>query len=121
MALAYFLAASLLNSSDLAPVQTILPDVKMRAVVLGSLIRIITAANLLGLYSAFRQLMAMVLRSSLHRSASLDEWLFNIRVDDDGVYKTEGNVSQPKANWASSICVAQCCAQWDQREMNKVQ
>jgi hypothetical protein len=65
MALQYFLAASLLNSSDFAPVQTILPDVKIRAVVLGSLILIITAANLLGLYSAFLQFRAIFLRSSL--------------------------------------------------------
>merc|ERR1719427_679370 len=62
---AYFLAANLLSSSDLAPVQTILPEVKIKAVVLGSLILIITAANLLGLYSAFLACRAIFFRSSL--------------------------------------------------------
>ena len=52
--LAYFLAASLERSSLLAPVHTILPELKMRAVVRGSLMRMITAANRFGLYSAFR-------------------------------------------------------------------
>ena len=72
MAFEYFLAASLLNSSDLAPVQTILPDVKIRAVVLGSLILIMTAANLLGLYSAFLQFKAILLRSNLHPKFAVD-------------------------------------------------
>lgn len=63
--LEYFLAASLLSSSDLAPVQTILPELKIKAVVLGSLIRMITAAKRLGLYSAFLQFKAIFLKSSL--------------------------------------------------------
>ena len=78
--LAYFLAASLLSSSDLAPVQTILPrnfqynwithhamvpELNISAVVLGSLILMITAANLLGLYSAFLACRAIFFRSSL--------------------------------------------------------
>ena len=42
---AYFLDASRESSSDLAPVTTILPDANIRAVVLGSLIRITTAAK----------------------------------------------------------------------------
>ncbi len=42
---AYFLDANFESSSDLAPVTTILPDAKMRAVVLGSRIRMMTAAN----------------------------------------------------------------------------
>lgn len=50
---AYFLAASRESSSLLAPVHTILPDENIRAVVLGSLILIMTAANRFGLYSAF--------------------------------------------------------------------
>ncbi len=50
-------------SSDLAPVTTILPEAKMSAVVLGSRIRMMTAANRLGLYSAFRACSAIVLRS----------------------------------------------------------
>jgi hypothetical protein len=36
-----------------APVHTIFPELKIKAVVLGSLILIITAANRFGLYSAF--------------------------------------------------------------------
>jgi hypothetical protein len=43
---AYFLAACFEASSVLAPVQTILPLANINAVVLGSLILIITAANL---------------------------------------------------------------------------
>jgi hypothetical protein len=66
MAFEYFFAASLLYSSDLAPVHTIFPDVKIKAVVLGSLILIMTAANLFGLYSAFLQFKAIFLKSSLH-------------------------------------------------------
>ena len=42
---AYFLEASLLSSSDFAPVTTILPDAKISAVVLGSRMRIMTAAK----------------------------------------------------------------------------
>jgi len=48
----------------LAPVITILPDEKINAVVLGSRIRMMTAAKRLGLYSAFLQLSAMFLSSS---------------------------------------------------------
>ena len=44
--LAYFLAASLDSSTLLAPVQTILPELKMSAVVRGTRMRMITAANL---------------------------------------------------------------------------
>lgn len=43
--LSHFLEASRESSSDLAPVTTIFPDAKMRAVVLGSRIRMMTAAN----------------------------------------------------------------------------
>ena len=42
-----------LPSSDLAPVTTILPEAKISAVVLGSRIRMMTAAKRFGLYSAF--------------------------------------------------------------------
>ncbi|KAH3664067.1 hypothetical protein OGAPHI_004781 [Ogataea philodendri] len=51
------------SSSDLAPVTTILPDAKISAVVLGSLIRIITAAKRFGLYSALRACSAIVFSS----------------------------------------------------------
>ena len=43
----------------------IVPELKIRAVVLGSLILMITAANLLGLYSAFLACRAIFFRSSL--------------------------------------------------------
>lgn len=42
---AYFRAASRESSSDLAPVTTTLPEAKTSAVVLGSRIRMMTAAN----------------------------------------------------------------------------
>lgn len=42
---AYLRAANFESSSDLAPVTTILPEAKIKAVVLGSRIRIITAAK----------------------------------------------------------------------------
>jgi len=41
----HFLEANLESSSDLAPVTTIFPEAKMRAVVFGSRIRMMTAAN----------------------------------------------------------------------------
>ena len=60
---AYLRAACLAASSDLAPVTTILPLLKMRAVVFGSRMRMITAANRFGLYSAFRAPVAIAFRS----------------------------------------------------------
>ncbi len=48
-----------------APVQTIFPELNIRAVVLGSLIRIMTAANRFGLYSAFLAWSAICFSSSL--------------------------------------------------------
>jgi len=42
---AYLREASFESSSDLAPVTTILPEAKMSAVVFGSRIRMMTAAN----------------------------------------------------------------------------
>ena len=66
MILAYFFAAYLDKSGFFAPVQTIFPDAKINAVVLGSLILIITAANLFGLYSALRHYNAILFRSNAH-------------------------------------------------------
>jgi hypothetical protein len=60
-----FLAAIKDYSSDLVPVQTILPDEKIKHVAFGSLILIIAAANLLGLYSTFFAFKAIFLKSSL--------------------------------------------------------
>jgi hypothetical protein len=64
IAFEYFLAASLDYSSDLAPVHTIFPEEKIKAVVFGSLILMITAAKRFGLYSALRQFKAIFLKSS---------------------------------------------------------
>ena len=72
IALEYFLAASLDYSSDLAPVHTIFPEEKIKAVVLGSLILIITAAKRLGLYSAFLQFRAIFLKSSFVPKLAVD-------------------------------------------------
>lgn len=47
------------------PGRTILPEAKMSAVLLGSLMRMITAAKRLGLYSALRACRAMDFKSSL--------------------------------------------------------
>ena len=60
---AYLRLASLLSSSDLAPVTTILPEANTRAVVFGSRIRMMTAAKRFGLYSAFLACRAIVFRS----------------------------------------------------------
>ena len=60
----YLRAAFLLCSSLLAPVQTILPEEKMSAVVFGSRMRMMTAAKRFGLYSALRADMAIFFRSS---------------------------------------------------------
>ena len=70
--LAYFLAAKRLSSSLLAPVQTIFPELKTKAVVLGSLIRIITAAKLLGLYSAFLTWETIFFKSNGHPRLTLE-------------------------------------------------
>lgn len=50
--------------------QTIFPEEKINAVVLGSLIRIMTAANRFGLYSAFRARIAMLFKSNFPQSRS---------------------------------------------------
>ncbi len=57
--------ASLDSSTPFAPVHTILPDAKMSAVLLGSRMRMMTAAKRLGLYSALRAPRAISFRSSL--------------------------------------------------------
>jgi hypothetical protein len=63
MLFAYLRAAFKLSSSLLAPVHTILPEAKIKAVVRGSLILIIAAAKRFGLYSMFWQRRAMSLKS----------------------------------------------------------
>ena len=60
-----FLAAYSQNSSDLAPVHTILPDANIKEVDFGSLMRMMQAANLRGLYSTFLALSAIFLKSNL--------------------------------------------------------
>ena len=51
---------------------TIFPELKIRAVVRGSRIRMITAAKRLGLYSALRACSAIFFRSSLHPKFTVD-------------------------------------------------
>ena len=74
---AYFLAANRLSSSLLAPVQTILPELKIKAVVLGSRILIITAAKRLGLYSAFLACKAILFKSRGHPRLTVDTMFCN--------------------------------------------
>lgn len=62
---AYLRAAKRESSSLLAPVHTILPELKIRAVVRGSRMRIITAAKRFGLYSALRACRAIFFKSNL--------------------------------------------------------
>lgn len=69
---AYLRAANLESSSLLAPVHTIFPDENIKAVVRGSLIRIITAAKRFGLYSALRACNAILLRSNLQFKFTVD-------------------------------------------------
>eukprot|EP00324_Dicrateria_rotunda_P000010 CAMPEP_0206164080 /NCGR_PEP_ID=MMETSP1474-20131121/14101_1 /ASSEMBLY_ACC=CAM_ASM_001110 /TAXON_ID=97495 /ORGANISM="Imantonia sp., Strain RCC918" /LENGTH=233 /DNA_ID=CAMNT_0053566779 /DNA_START=33 /DNA_END=732 /DNA_ORIENTATION=- len=61
---AYFRAAARAIGSDLAPVTTTFPLLKMSAVVFGSCIRMMTAEKRFGLYSELRACMAMAFRSS---------------------------------------------------------
>jgi len=53
-------------------VHIILPDANINAVVLGSLILMMTAANLFGLYSEFLQFKAILLKSRLHPKLIVD-------------------------------------------------
>lgn len=69
---AYLRAAKRESSSLFAPVHTIFPDENMRAVVRGSRIRIITAANRFGLYSALRACNAIFFRSNLQFKLTVD-------------------------------------------------
>uniref|UniRef100_A0A224Y0Z9 Uncharacterized protein n=1 Tax=Panstrongylus lignarius TaxID=156445 RepID=A0A224Y0Z9_9HEMI len=94
MILAYFLAASLESSSLFAPVQTILPELNIKAVVLGSRILMITAANLLGLYSAFLACNAIFFKSNLQPKLTVETIFCNCGMNpgsaDDGVIGVEG-------------------------------
>lgn len=69
---AYFLAARRESSSLLAPVHTILPDENINAVVLGSLILMITAAKRFGLYSALRACKAIFFKSNLQQRFTVE-------------------------------------------------
>ena len=62
----------MLARSDFAPVITILPVEKIKPVVFGSLILIITAEKRLGLYSAFLHHYAIFLRSSLQLRSAVE-------------------------------------------------
>lgn len=72
MILAYLRAARRESSSLFAPVQTILPEENIKAVVRGSRIRIMTAANRLGLYSALRACKAIFFKSSLQHKFTVE-------------------------------------------------
>ena len=88
MTRAYFRAASFDSFSLFAPVQTILPELNIKAVVLGSLILIMTAANrwrkisrkminrrwrlTFGLYSAFLACKAIFFKSNLQSKLTVD-------------------------------------------------
>jgi len=80
MILAYFLAASLESSSLFAPVHTIFPELKISAVVRGSRILIMTAANRFGLNSALRACKAIVFRSSRHPRFTVDTIFLEIKM-----------------------------------------
>ena len=67
---------SLNITMKLLPVQTIFPDEKINAVVRGSLILIITAANRFGLYSAFLACIAIFFKSSFPQSKSTVATIF---------------------------------------------
>lgn len=69
---AYFLLASVDCSIDLAPVTTILPLPNTKAVVLGSISLIITAANLFGMYSVLRPFHAIYCKFNLQLRLTVD-------------------------------------------------
>ena len=71
MILAYLRLASLQSYSDLAPVMTILPLLKMRPVVLGLRSRMITAAKRFGLYYVALPFQVIYLRSSLQPKSTV--------------------------------------------------
>lgn len=81
MILAYFRAAKRESSSLLAPVQTIFPLLNISAVVRGSLILIITAANRFGLYSAFLACNAIFFRSNLQFKFTVETMFLKSNVD----------------------------------------
>lgn len=63
----------------MAPVMTIFPVLNISAVVrVGSFILIITAANLLGLYSAFLHLNAMSFKSRSHLKFAVETKFYNL-------------------------------------------
>ena len=76
-----FLAASIASFSFLAPVTTIFPEAKIKAVVLGSRIRMTIPVNLRGLYSEFLVLQLICRRSSWHfKSTVATTFLENFNV-----------------------------------------
>ena len=60
-----------------APVQTIFPELNISAVVLGSRILMMTAANRFGLYSAFLAWRAIFFKSNLHPRLTVDTMFLN--------------------------------------------
>ena len=108
MTLAYLLDAMNESDSDLAPVHTIfpihsvlivdmqynnsnnksLPLENIRAVVLGALILIITAANLLGLYSAFLHFNAIYLSSRVQSKFTVLTTFWIVGYSDMSILKS---------------------------------
>lgn len=75
---ANFFEANKASLSFLAPVQTILPDLNIKAVVLGSRIRIIKPLNLAGLYSELRvREFILVNSNSVFKSTVATQFLKN--------------------------------------------
>ena len=68
---AYLLHAILASCSVFAPVTTNFPVLKMRAVVLGVRIRIVTAGNRFGLYSMLRACVEIYCKSREHPSCTV--------------------------------------------------
>lgn len=82
-------------SSLFAPVQTTLPDLKIKAVVLGSRMRMIQAAKRFGLYSEFFARSAIERRSSSHPRLKVLTMFYSFGrwgdcfVCNDGGYRAE--------------------------------
>lgn len=86
MSFAYYLEAYSDCSSDFAPVHTIFPLLKISAVVFGSLILIIAAANLLGLNSQFLHFEAISKRLSSHCKFAVETIFCNFGLSKSGLY-----------------------------------
>ena len=71
---------------SLSRLELVSPELKMRAVVLGSLILMMTAAKRLGLYSAFLALSAIVFRSSFVAKLTVHTMFLKYKSTDFVIY-----------------------------------